>query len=189
MRYKYETRGIVLSRSPQGETNAIVTIITPGLGLLRARAQGVRRPGAKLAHALATFTESSLVLVKGREGWRVAGAVLEENWFTRMEQGVARARAARVTGLLVRLVAGEAHDPHLFAITAGFFGALVELPTHTHESAEVLAALRILAALGLDVGDIPGDASTFTSPLLAEIAGERTSYIARINHGLEASGL
>jgi len=51
MRHKYETRGIVLSRSPLGEANAFVTLLTPELGLVRARAQGVRRSGAKLSAA------------------------------------------------------------------------------------------------------------------------------------------
>lgn len=189
MRHKYETRGIVLSRAPLGETSAFVTLLTPSLGLVRARTQGVRRSGAKLAPALATFAESSLMLVRGREGWRIAGAVLEETWFTRMQRATSRSRAARVTGLLLRLVAGEAHDSRLFLITAGFFEALSELPQDMHEAAEVLAALRILAALGLDAGDIPGEASVFTPPLLAAVAEKRTNYIIRINHGITASGL
>src|SRR5487761_2292548 len=123
MRHKYETRGIVLARSPLGEANAFVTVLTPELGLVRARAQGVRKSGAKLAAALATFAESSLVLVRGKEGWRVAGAVLEENWFMRIERAAARAAAARVSGLLTRLVAGEAHDPALYPVMKGFFEA------------------------------------------------------------------
>ena len=86
MRHKYDTRGIVLSRLPLGEANAFITLLTPELGLVRVRAQGIRMPGAKLASALATFAESSLVLVRGREGWRLAGAVLEENWFKRLER-------------------------------------------------------------------------------------------------------
>ncbi|MDE1919605.1 MAG: recombination protein O N-terminal domain-containing protein, partial [Patescibacteria group bacterium] len=90
MRHKYETRGIVLSRAPAGETNALVTLLTPGLGIVRARAQGLRRSGAKLAAALATFAESEVVLVRGREGWRVTGAVLEENWFMKMGHADAR---------------------------------------------------------------------------------------------------
>lgn len=189
MRHKYETRGIVLSRTPFGEANALVTLLTPELGLVRARAQSVRRPGAKLAAALATFAESSLVLVRGREGWRVAGAVLEENWFKRLSLIAPRRRASRVCGLLLRLVAGEAHDPALFPIMRGFFGALSELPEDTHEAAEMLAALRILAALGLDAGGIQGEASVFTSPVLSTVAGDRAQYVARINRGIAASGL
>jgi len=189
MRHKYETRGIVLSRSPFGEANTFITLLTPEVGLVRARAQGVRRTGAKLASSLATFAESSLVLVRGREGWRIAGAVLEENWFTRIQTTSARNRAARVGGLLLRLVAGEVRDPELFSIMMGFFEALATLPEEIHEAAEILAALRVLAALGLDAGQIPGAVSEFTPSLLSEIKENRTGYITRINQGIDASGL
>ncbi len=189
MRHKYEMRGIVLSRSSLGEANAFVTLLTPGLGLVRARAQGVRRSGAKLATALTTFSESSLVLVRGREGWRVAGSVLEENWFQRMHDASRRRRAARVSGLLLRLVAGEAHDPGLFPAIQDFFKALAELPVEEHEAVEVLAALRILSVLGFDAGEVPGGAFTFAPATLAAINARRTSYIARINEGIAASGL
>ncbi|MEK7114109.1 MAG: recombination protein O N-terminal domain-containing protein [Patescibacteria group bacterium] len=189
MRHKYETRGIVLSRSSLGEANAFVILLTSELGLVRARAQGVRRPGAKLTAALATFAESSVVLVRGREGWRVAGSVLEENWFKRMQNARQRRRASRVSGLLLRLVAGEAHDVKLFPIIRGFFEALTELPEKEHEAAEVLAALLILSALGLDTGGISSDAFAFTPVVLARIEKERSRYIARINRGITASGL
>ncbi len=189
MRHKYETRGIVLSRTPFGEASALITLLTPELGLVRARAQSVRRPGAKLAAALATFAESSLVLVRGREGWRVAGAVLEENWFKRLAFIAPRRRASRVCGLLLRLVAGEENDPALFPVMRGFFGALSELPEDTHEAAEMLAALRILAALGLDAGGSQGEVSAFTPPALSRVAGDRAKYVTRINRGIAASGL
>lgn len=189
MRHKYETRGIVLSRAPLGEKNAFIVLLTPELGLLRARAQGARASGAKLAPALATFAESSFVLVRGREGWRLAGAVLHENWFKRLARAEARRRAARLSGLLLRLVAGEAHNSELFPIMKGFFGALAGLPANAHEAAEVLAALRILATLGLDAGEIPGKASAFAPVLLAVIAKNRRKYVARINRGITASGL
>ncbi|OGG89836.1 hypothetical protein A3G12_02620 [Candidatus Kaiserbacteria bacterium RIFCSPLOWO2_12_FULL_54_10] len=189
MRHKYETRGIVLSRTPLGEANALITLLTPDLGFVHARAQGLRRPGAKLAAALATFAESSLVLVRGRESWRVAGAVLEENWFIRLCRSEPRMRAARISRLLVRLVAGEMHDPAFFPIMRGLLDALATLPEEAHESAEVLAALRVLAALGFDAGTVPGEASVFAPALLTEIMKNRTSYITRINRGITASEL
>ncbi len=189
MRHKYETRGIVLSRMLLGEANEFVTLVTPELGVVRVRAQGIRMPGAKLASALATFAESSLVIVRGREGWRLVGAVLEENWFKRLGHAEPRQRAGRICGLLLRLVAGEVHDSLLFPIVGGLFKALSELPEDIHEAVEVLAALRIIAALGLDRGDSPGRASLFTPSLLKEVALNRAGYIARINHGIAASGL
>lgn len=188
MRHKYETRGIVLSRSPMGEANAFIMLLTQDVGLVRARAQGVRQPGAKLASSLATFTESSLVLVRGKESWRIAGAVLEENWFAQMRNS-SRIRAARVSGLILRLVAGEAYDPSLFLIMASFLKSLSKLPEYFHDSAEVLAVLRVLSALGLDTGETPGEESSFSQPLLSAVMKDRTNYITRINNGITSSGL
>lgn len=189
MRHKYETRCIVLSRSPLGEANAFVTLLTPDLGLVRAQAQGIRKPGAKLAAAFTTFAESDVVLVRGKDSWRVAGAVLVGNWSRQMSLAETRSRAVRISGLLLRLVAGEAYDPELFAIIREFFQALASFPEEMNESAEILAALRILAALGFDKGGIPEYKSAFTQLSLNEILKNRTSYISRINHGIEASGL
>jgi DNA repair protein RecO (recombination protein O) len=183
------TRGIVLSRSHIGEANALVVLLTPDLGLVRARAQGLRRSGAKLAAALTTFGESSIVLVHGKEGWRVAGAVLEVNWFARLRAAASQTRAARVCHLLLRLVAGETHDPELYPIIKEFFDALATLPEDTHDSIEVLAALRMLSALGLDAGDIPNGAPALAPELLVLVAKNRTQYITRINEGITASGL
>ena len=58
-----------------------------------------------------------------------------------------------------------------------------------HEAVEILAALRVIKALGFDGGEIPGEASVFTEPLLAAVLKNRASYVARINHGIVASGL
>ncbi len=166
-----------------------VTLITPGLGLVRAHAQGVRHSGAKLAAALTTFSESSCVLVRGKEDWRIAGAILGVNWFSQFETVSARLIAARVSGLLLRLVVGEAHDPELFFIIAGFFEALSKLPEASYEAAEVLAVLRILAVLGFDAGKIPGGVSEFTPQLLMEINIDRADYVTRINRNISISGL
>ncbi len=189
MRHRYDTRGIVLSRLPLGEANTLITLLTPALGLVRARAQGVRQPGAKLAHALTTFTESSVVLVRGKEGWRITGAVLEEQWFSKLERMGARNTAGRVAGLLMRLVAGDVQDPELFSIVMSLFTVLESLPEEEYESAEILAALHILSVLGLDAGDIPGTIEAFTPTALAAVRDARTEYIARINRGITASGL
>lgn len=189
MRHKYETRGLVLARAHTGEATTFVTLLTPDLGLVYARAQSLRKPGAKLAASLATLTESRVVLVHGKEGWRATGAVLEENWFTRLPSVRAREMVTRVSGLLLRLVAGEEQDAELFPIMRGFLGALTTLPEESHEAVEILAVLRLLATLGLDTGEIPGDTSIYEPPLLSEILENRTKYVMRINTGIASSGL
>lgn len=189
MRHKYETRGLVLSRTHVGEATTFVTLLTPELGLVHARAQSLRKSGAKLAPSLPTLAESLVVLVRGREGWRVTGAVLDENWFSRLPDAASRERAARASGLLLRLVVGEAHDIKLYPIMKNFLGALSVLPEDLHEAAEILAVLRVLAALGLDGGDNTGSANDFTSEMLGAVLKDRKTYVARINAGINASGL
>jgi len=172
-----------------GEANMLVTLLTPDLGLVRARAQGLRRSGAKLATSLKTFAESDVVLVRGKDSWRIAGAVLVEDWFARLGGAEPRMRTGRICSLLLRLVAGETHDPALFTIIRGFFDALATFPEVLHESAEILAALRVLRALGLDAGEISSAEPAFAPELLAEVTKNRTSYISRINNSIDASGL
>jgi len=189
MRHKYDTEAIVLSRSPLGEANALVTLITPHLGVVRARAQGLRKPGAKLSAALVTFSHSNVVLVRGKEGWRITGAIQKINWFEQLSRPEARARASRVNGLLLRLIAGEAHDREMFSIIQAFFEAVGQLSETEQEAAEMLVVLRILAALGLDAGEIPGKLTSFDSEWLRAVEENHMTYVARINQGIAASGL
>jgi DNA repair protein RecO (recombination protein O) len=188
MRHKYPTRAIVLSRAPLGEASALLTLLTREVGLVRARAQGLRLPGAKLSGALTTFSEAELVLVLGKEGWRVSGAHLAHHWFEELPRA-ARLRAARVGSLVLRLVHGESPDPLLFDSVASFFETLSVRPEAEHDAAECLAALHILHRLGLDAGEIPGGEAAFTPTSLAQVAQDRSAFIARINRGLAASGL
>ncbi|MEK7604428.1 MAG: recombination protein O N-terminal domain-containing protein [Patescibacteria group bacterium] len=169
-----------------GEANALITVLAAELGLVRARAQGVRRSGAKLAPALTTFAESTLVVVRGREGWRIAGAVLETPWFARFTTRETRDTAARVVGLVIRLAPGEGENTELFSILESFFTALATCSPEMYEAIEILAALRILAVLGFDAGGIP---TGFSLKVLKKVMSERLVYIARVNRGIEASGL
>lgn len=183
MRHKYATRAIVLARTPIAESALLVTLLTEELGLVRARAEGLRKPGAKLAHALQTFDACEVTLVRGKEGWRLSGALLEEHWFARLDAS-ARSRAGRVNGLLLRLVQGEGGDLALFPLFVGFLKSLPGLAEDVQDTAEVYAALRLLALLGLDAGTLPSEETL--APLAPD---ERRALVTRINHGLAASGL
>lgn len=186
MRHKYAVRALVVGRYPIAEESASVLLLTDELGLIRARAQSVRKTSAKLSHALQTFSECDVIVMRGKDGWRLSGAVLVENWFQKMAPN-ARERAGRVVGLLLRLVPGESADSTLLEILSGFFVALTTLSEEEHEAAEALAALRLLRALGLDAGTMPDETGYGAAAFSA--LGERVQVIARINRGIEASGL
>ncbi len=183
MRHKYVTSAIVLGRTPLAESASLVVLLTSEFGLLRARAEGLRKPGAKLAHALQTFDQCDVTLVRGKEGWRLSGAVLEESWFKRLTRA-GRLRAGRVASLLLRLVHGEANDPATFTLFCEFLKVLPELSEEAQDTAEVMTALRLLALLGLDAGPLPS-IETY-EPLLPDA---RRALVLRINHGITASGL
>ncbi|MDQ1299772.1 MAG: repair protein RecO [Patescibacteria group bacterium] len=183
MRHKYVTAALVLARTPFKESAALVTLLTEEFGLVRARAEGLRKSGAKLAHALQTFDRCEVTLVRGKEGWRLSGAILEESWFKRLKR-LERMRAGRMAGLLLRLVHGEANDPSLFVLFTEFLEALPELSEEAQDTAEIMTALRVLAVLGLDVGVLPHVG--IYEPLLSD---QRRELVMRVNRGIAASGL
>ena len=193
MRHKYATPAIVLSRIPLSEASALITLLTADVGLVRARAQGVRKPGAKMASALQTFVESDVMLLRGKEGWRLAGALHTVDWFGKLSRP-ARLRAGRIATLLLRLVHGESAEASaiFYTIFLEFLRALVDHTEQEEEAdaAECLAALRILRALGVDAGDIPGGLSgDYSSETLTEVISSRADVVSRINKGISASGL
>lgn len=188
MRPKYPSRGIVLARYPAGEANATLAILTPEFGLVKAHVQGIRKPGAKLAPALQTFSQCEAILIRGKDGWRMSGAVLAEN-FARALSPSARERAGRIAALILRLVRGERADPGVFFIFSSFLAALKRLPEDVHEIAEVTAALGIVNDLGLDDGEVPEDAFSFSESALRTLVALRRDYVLRINRGIAVSGL
>ncbi len=186
MRHKYDTQGLVLARTPIAEAGMLVTVLTPDLGLIRARAEGLRRSGAKLAHALQALCESDLMLVRGKEGWRLTGAVLGRDRFQALSR-TGRMRVARVAGLLLRLVHGDSDDPELHRLFTEFTEVLPELSEEEQANAEALVALRLLAALGVDAGGIPPEG--YGPDALTYAEAHRAELISRINRGISASGL
>ncbi len=186
MRHKYTTGGVVLARTPLREAGMLITLLTPDLGLVRARAEGVRRSGAKLAHALQTLCQSRLMLVRGREGWRITGAALDTNRFLELPPSE-RARVARVAQLLIRLVHDESNDPALHDTFTQFVTMLPTLSKGEGEIAELLVVLRLLATLGLVREALPPPG--YDASALRYGEEHRSELISRINRGITASGL
>lgn len=189
MRHKYATPAIVLGRTPLGEASVLVTLVTRELGIVRARAQGLRKPGAKLAHALQTFNGSDVILVRGKEGWRLSGAILVHDHFASLS-AIEREIAGRVAGLMTRLVSGDTIEEELYS---SFEELLHTLPTCTiqdHDEVEILSALSLLRLLGLDAGEaVPVETGRYGAVALAHVRAHRKELVSRVNRGIEASGL
>lgn len=177
-----------MARHPLAEAGSLLVLLTDHLGLLTVRAAGLRKSQSKLAHALQTLSESDLMLVRGREGWRLTGAILVTPHAPILAKA-ARNRAARLGDLMLRLVRGESPDRELFVAYAGFVRALPTLSEEHAETAECLASLRVLRALGFDAGDSFGEPHQYDEPTLALAHSVRSDLLSRVNRGLAASGL
>ncbi|HEX2792163.1 MAG TPA: recombination protein O N-terminal domain-containing protein [Candidatus Paceibacterota bacterium] len=188
MRHKYVTEAVVLGHTAAREQAATVTLLTRDLGLIRARAEGFLKPASKMAHALQTLSACEATLVRGKDTWRLTGALLTDNRFLALDRS-ARLRAARVTGLLLRLVQGEHADTELFEAFEGFLAALPGKGEEAQDALECLAALRMLRSLGLDTARLPEGGELYESSALEAIEADRADVIRRINRGIAASGL
>lgn len=189
MRHKYATRAFILARRPHGEASTTLTLLTPDLGLLAAKAQSIRKPSAKLAPALTTLTESDVLLVRGNEGWRIASALLSRQWQRELTLP-ARVRVSRVNALLMRLAPVGLADTVLFPVMSDFLRALtLNKEESLQDAAECLTVLRLLSVLGLDAGPLPTLAHATDIESLREVSLERANIIQRINKGIAASGL
>ncbi|MFH1474342.1 MAG: DNA repair protein RecO, partial [Chloroflexota bacterium] len=62
----YVTDAIVLSRFDYGEADRILTLLTPGLGKIKAIAKGIRRPTSRIGGSLEPLAELRLQLARGR---------------------------------------------------------------------------------------------------------------------------
>ena len=175
MRHKYVTRAIVLGRHAAREYGVTLTLLTEDLGLVRAKAEGLRKSGAKLASALQTLCECDVTLVRGKDGWRLAGALLTENRFNSLLTH-ARSSASRVGSLFLRLMPPDAHEAGFFALYTNFLKELGESTPETQDTAECVVALSLLVMLGLD-----------SSPSVQGLS--RKEMVLRINKGIAASGL
>jgi DNA repair protein RecO (recombination protein O) len=77
---RYTTEAIVLSRFDLGEADRVLTLITPGIGKLKAIAKGIRRPTSRLGGSLEPFAELTVALARGRTFDVVTQVSVEHAW-------------------------------------------------------------------------------------------------------------
>src|SRR3989344_2332348 len=106
MHHIYHTEGIILSSKNSGEAGKYYSIFTRDLGLIYARAEGVRKMSSKLRFVLQDFAYLKIDLVAGKDIVRVTNAsktnVLEK--ITKQPENFKI--LANIARLLKRLLAG-----------------------------------------------------------------------------------
>ena len=146
MYQKYQTDAIIVGARESGEADKTFALYTRDFGLVRARATSVRSEKSKMRYALQAYSRAYVSLVRGKSGWRAAGASASFSAIDKDPKGVAA--FARISDLVLRLVAGEEQNAYLFETLSFAHEALMCERVEAHATIEIVAAARILYALG-----------------------------------------
>ncbi len=145
MYQKYHTEALVLGSRESGENDKSFSLYTRDFGFIRARASAVRAERSRMRYALQNYARANAALVRGKRGWRLAGASS-----LKTAHGDTRGVAAfaRIAELTIRLVHGEEKNEYLYAALAEAHGALMVEKCDAFGTIEIVCVARILYTLG-----------------------------------------
>lgn len=185
MYQKYQTEALVLRSYERGEADRVYALYTKEFGSMWARASAVRREGSKMRYALQNYAHSSVSLVRGSGGWRLAGARAIESIDPTNESGV---RTFARIGALVEKLAGEERNEYLFLSIVAAHDALRREPVEKHPVIELLCVARVLYALGYVSAEALGTAlfthAAYGLPELAEAETARAKLLSSVNKAI-----
>lgn len=120
----YRTEAVVLRRQDLGETDRLLTLLTPGQGKLRAVAKGVRRPGSRKAGHLEPFSRVDVLLARGRELDVITQAEAVHVYPHVREDLLRLGRAAYLVELVDRFALEQEGQPALYRLLVELLGLL-----------------------------------------------------------------
>ena len=145
MYQKYHTEALVLASRESGENDRAYALYTKEFGLVRARAVGVRLQKSKMRYALQNYALVHVSLIRGKRGWRIAGASAIRNAAGDI-RGIKT--FARTSALVLRLIHGEEQNEYLYAALAEAHGALMVDICDAAGMVELICVARVLYSLG-----------------------------------------
>lgn len=192
----YQTDAFVLQGVNIGDSHQYVDVFTRELGLVRVVARSVRYERSKLRYSIQPFSYVKVSLVRGKEVWRLTGAVAESNLFYDLkgDSGVQKL-VAQVFSLVRRLVQGEEKNEYLFNTLISFMNFLDENEIEASEirPLECIVILRILYSLGYSANSELFQKVFVNTNLSLEhinaMSGMHKDAVVEINQALTASHL
>ncbi len=189
----YTTEGIILKRTPFGEANVLLHILTEDLGLIIASARSARLTVSKLRPALQEYSLVTISCVNGKNGWKVTNVSVKENSFFNQPQ-YARRVVAQVSSVLLKMIQGE--DPHkeVFQIAKSGFEYLKYVSEEKIKNFEILIVLRIMFELGYvakteELNVFLSFLEEWNMDILQKVESQNKFLVALINKGLSESHL
>jgi DNA repair protein RecO (recombination protein O) len=162
---RYTTDAIVLSRFDLGEADRVLTLITPGMGKIKAIAKGVRRTTSRIGGSLEPFAELNVAMARGRTFDVVTQVSVGHAWL-------------------------NLRDSLESAATAWYLAELADRSLEERHAAEPLYALLRRAYELLDAGMDPGRVARWYEMHLLDELGVRPEVdrCVECDRVLEADG-
>lgn len=189
----YTTDGIILKRTPFGEANILLHILTSDLGLIIASARSARLSSSKLRSALQEYAHISVSCVKGKNGWKITNVVEKGSFFFEYKEHLHKT-VSQVAFLLLKMIQGETPHPEIFQTVKTGFDFLKSLSEKDISNLETLMVLRILYQLGYVV--VNSETEIFLketvewdNELVEKVGENRIGIIGIINKALNESHL
>ncbi|MEA5498442.1 DNA repair protein RecO [Limnoraphis robusta] len=143
MNRTYTATGINLKGTALGESDRILTILTPEYGLIRAVAPGTRKPRSKLGGRCELFVVNELLLSKGRSLDRITQADMIKS-YGGLSQNLGKLAASQYLAELVLLIAlSEQPQEELFLL----FNEHLERLENLSNTPEIENITAIIASL------------------------------------------
>ena len=189
----YTTDGIILKRTPFGEANVLLHILTEDLGLIVVSARAARLFSSKLRPALQEYAHVSLSCIKGKNGWKITNVVEKGSFFFQYPE-YSHGIIAQITFLLLKMITGEAPHPEIFQTVRTSFEFLKFVQEKDILNFEILAVLRILYQLGYVSFDSNNEVflksgTEWNNQLIQKIGKSKPTLVGLINKGLKESHL
>lgn len=189
----YTTDGIILKRSPFGEANIVLYILTEDLGLIIASARSARLYVSKLRPALQEYAFVSVSCIKGKGGWKITNVVQKGNFFFDTQK-YSHKVLAQINSVLLKMIQGETPHKEVFLVVKSGFDFLKSIPQKSVTSFEVLSVLRILYELGYvaknkDTEIFLDKTAEWSEEILENVNNNKINLIYFINKALKESQL
>ena len=189
----YTSDGIILKRTPFGEANILLHILTRDMGLIMASARSARLSVSKLRSALQEYTHVSVSCIKGKNGWKVTNVIEKGSFYFEYPEHT-HVVMSQIATVLMQMIPGEAPQREVFETVKTGFDFLKSVSQENIPNFETLTVLRILFLLGYVVKDSITEiflksCSEWNPDLLQKISDQKKQLIMLINKALQESHL
>jgi DNA repair protein RecO len=149
----YTTPGFIVASYKTGEADKLLQIFTRDLGMVFAKAIGIRKLESKLRGHIQDYNVGLFSMVQGKSGWRLtSGDIFEENISQDLPQESTRS-LARISNLLRRLYVGEEPNEVLFDVLISLLESPLIRDAEKLGVFELVTGVHIIEKLGYVSGD------------------------------------